>query len=278
MGIEISITISALVLSFGGWIVAQKCIGRRSSSQVIKEFVGNVVPLGILVASLLLYQYHLQRATELRLAALEGILNSEQIRDATSVLGPYNLGIVEVLPNYEAFVRCIEREIGGTERKFHVLRIQSQQSSPTNELMYFRETERRLQKGEIPDYRRLVRAPTLSHVALYEGLLDHLKNAPTFQMKLWTGQDSPVNFDMVVSDNAVVLVFGTNTGQGVPAWGICLKGKEMSDRLDSAFEHLWQKSSTVVLKEASSLDEDALRTSKELLRSHLPAAKVVASR
>ncbi|HJR08088.1 MAG TPA: hypothetical protein VJ842_12575 [Pyrinomonadaceae bacterium] len=240
---------------------------------MLKEFVGNVVPLGLLVASLLLYQYHLQRTTELRLSGLEATLNSQQIRDATSVFGPYDIGVVEVLPNYETFVRAIEREIVGTKRKFHVLRIQSQQSSPTGEAKYFEETMRRLKKGEIPDYRRLVRAPSSIHIKLYENLLDGLKDAPTFQMKLWTAQDAPVNFDMVISDDAAILVFGNNPGQGVPAWGICLKGKEMSDRLDTIFEHLWNKNSSVVLKEAKPLDDDTLRVSKELLKNQQLAAK-----
>lgn len=277
MSIQNVVTISVLVLSFGAWIVAQRCIGRQSSSKVLKEFVGNVVPLGLLLASLLLYQYQLQRNTEMRLAEMETTLNSKQFREATNVFGPYDIGVVEVLSSYDAFVRAIEREIAMTKRKFHVLRIQHQQSSPAGEAQYFEETERRLKKGEIPDYRRLVRAPTPTHIKLYEQLLERLKDAPTFQMKLWKDPDPPVNFDMVISDEAVILVFGNN-GQGVPAWGVCLKGKEMSDRLGTIFEHMWNKSSSVVLKDAKPLDDDALRDSKELLRESTTSNKVALRR
>jgi hypothetical protein len=154
-----------------------------------------------------------------------------------------------------------------------VLRIQTQQSSPSGERAYFEETEKRLKKGEIPDYRRLVRAPTKEHVKLYQDLLDHLKDAPTFQMKLWTAEESPVNFDMVVSDNAVILVFGNNVSQGVPAWGICLKGKEVADRLDVIFENLWNKNTTAVLKETRGLDDKRLQDSKELLEHQLVASR-----
>jgi hypothetical protein len=169
----------------------------------------------------------------------------------------------EVLSDYEAFVRCIEREVKRTQGRWLITRIQLQQATTKQEDGYFNAMVSRLEKEEIRDCRRIVRVESKEHLSRYVDLLKRLSGVPYFGLAIWRPDETPFNYEMLIGDDVVILAYGA----GAPSWGIRIPDKGTADRFATTFDYMWtSQNATEIIKPLRPLSEARLHDAIERLR------------
>ncbi|HMG72050.1 MAG TPA: hypothetical protein VK582_01000 [Pyrinomonadaceae bacterium] len=247
MTLEQWISVVGIVTSFLVWFLGQKWTSRKSVRKMWTDLTVIAIPVGLLLLSLVVFEN--DRTNSIRketIALKEEVTRLENsFRDSAHV---------ESIHSYEEFVSWLEHDISTTHSRWLITRTQAIQAPTDKEKRYFETMVARVGRGEIPDCRRLVRIPTKEHLDLYRNLLKSMRHSPNFGLGVWTANEPPFDYELLIGDEVVIFAFGS----GAPTFGLRIPDKAVADRFAQTFDNLWRRSgSTRIIKERRDVADDS---------------------
>ncbi|HSS20386.1 MAG TPA: hypothetical protein VLL54_09955 [Pyrinomonadaceae bacterium] len=195
------ITVLGILASFVVWFLGHKWVGRKSARKICHDFTVVAIPIGLLILSLVVFEYDRTNSVERQVDSL-----SVQTRELENLL--QESGHLEKITGYDEFVAVIEKEVKLAKSRWLITRVQTNQSQTQRERAYFETMVSRVISGEITDCRRIVRIPTAEHLSLYRELISRMGTTPSFAIAVWTADEPPFDYELLVGDDVVILAFG----------------------------------------------------------------------
>lgn len=191
----------------------------------------------------------------------EGIdRNREHILEMTRRASDLRLSNIDT---YDEFIKIVTRMIKTAENRFLVIRAHHHKGIVKGEKQYFDITFRRVKAGEINMYRRLMTVPMSGIVNLFKIILDKFYDVEGCELKAWIEGKFPINFELIIADQEVVLAFPTQEG-GSPQRGIHIDDDvELIERFVALFNQYWNDERARTIKGAEPLTDSQLQSAKQ---------------
>ncbi len=172
--------------------------------------------------------------------------------------------------SFPEFVRLITHLLQSSTTYYNNTRVFHHSGYITEEDAYFKLYRSRA-LGNTISMRRLVRLGSPMALAQALSLLENLKQTNRFEMRVWTGPLGLTDFEMMLSDQGLVLSFANEAGE--PDYCVRIDDMELAKRMNDFFiTKMWESSDAIVIKGPDPLDGEAWTQARAKLQELAAAA------